>query len=52
MGHNKKYSTIKQQIQMVGFYTETKSTLLTPVTFVKHFVLDRKHMASPQNKPS
>ena len=51
MGHKKKYS-IKQPIQMVGFYTETKSTLLTPVTFVKHFVLDRKHMASPQNKPS
>ena len=41
-GSHKKYS-VKQQIQMVWFYAETKSILLTPIKFVKHFDLDRKH---------
>ena len=42
MAHNKKYS-VKQRIQMVWFYAETKSISLTQTKFVKHFDLDRKH---------
>ena len=35
--------SVKQRIQMVWFYAETKSFSLTPTKFVKHFDLDRKH---------
>ena len=41
-GSHKKYS-VKQNIQMVWFYTETKSTSLTPIKFVRHFDLDRNY---------
>ena len=47
-GSHKKYS-VKQQIQMVWFYAETKSILLTSIKFVKHFDLDRKH-SKPLNQ--
>ena len=44
MAHNKKYS-VKQQIQMVWFYAETKSISLlnTWTKFVKYFDLDYEH---------
>ena len=42
MDHNKKYS-VKQRIQMVWFYVETKSISFTSTKFVKHFDLDRKN---------
>ena len=41
--HNKQNSA-KQQIQMVWFYAEAKSILLTRTKFVKHFDLDCKHV--------
>ena len=41
-----KYS-VKQRIQMVWFYVETKSISFTSTKFVKHFDLDRKN-----DKPS
>ena len=41
-GSHKKYS-VKQQVQMVWFYAETKSISLTPIRLVKHFDLDCKH---------
>ena len=45
MAHNKKYSVkrVKQWIQLVGFYAETKSISLIPTKFEKYFLLDRKH---------
>ena len=41
-GLQQKYG-VKQRIQMVWFYAESKSISLTPIKFVKHFDLDRKH---------
>ena len=41
MTHNKKYS-VKQRVQMVWFYVETKSISLTQAKFVNHFDLGRK----------
>ena len=41
-GSHKKCS-VKHQIQMVWFYAETKLISLTPINFLKHFDLDRKH---------
>ena len=42
-GSHKKYS-VKHQIQMIWFYAgKKKSISLTPIKFVKHFDLDRKH---------
>ena len=46
MAHNKKYS-VKQLIQVLWFYAETKSISLILTKFVKHFDLDHKH-----SKPS
>ena len=43
--------SVKHRIQMVWFYTETKSFSLTTTKFVKHFAWIA-NMASPQNKPS
>ena len=42
MAHNRARS-VKQRIQMVWFYAETKFISLYPMKFVKHFDLDRKH---------
>ena len=43
MSHNKKY-IVKRQIQMIWFYSETKSISFAGTKFVKHFNFDFKHV--------